>query len=198
LPVTRCSCTPAGRGSSSSRTHCSPRSRSSPRTEPMLSLARYVVGCAAVLGVVGALGGGAGRVRRALLPEWRGAVARLAEATIALATLFAVAQVLGAVHLFSRWAVLAGELLAGAALFVAGARFTPPTRATGGRPHDGAVTSVRTGRSRWEVAAAVAAIAVVAVQWVSHTAYAFGRGMTHPDTLWYHQPFAATFVQQHA
>src|SRR5581483_8092371 len=52
--------------------------------------------------------------------------------------------------------------------------------------------------SRWEVAAAVAAIAVVAVQWVSHTAYAFGRGMTHPDTLWYHQPFAATFVQQHA
>ena len=34
------------------------------------------------------------------------------------------------------------------------------------------------------------------MQWVAHTADALGRGMTHPDTLWYHQPFAVRFLQR--
>ena len=36
------------------------------------------------------------------------------------------------------------------------------------------------------------------VQWTTHVAYAVGHGMTHPDTLWYHGPFAAQFVQEGA
>ncbi|HEV2309818.1 MAG TPA: hypothetical protein VGU73_04810 [Acidimicrobiia bacterium] len=32
-------------------------------------------------------------------------------------------------------------------------------------------------------------------QWVSHVADAYRRGMVHADTLWYHGPYAAQFVQ---
>ncbi len=38
-------------------------------------------------------------------------------------------------------------------------------------------------------------MAVVVLQWLAHTGDALGRGMVHPDTLWYHGPFAARFAQ---
>jgi len=96
----------------------------------MLSLGRFVVGTAACVAVIAALASGALALRRALLPPWRGARARLAEITIALATFFAVAQLLGALHLFSAWAVLLGEVVAGLALG-ATTRLLP----TGAHPH---------------------------------------------------------------
>ena len=34
------------------------------------------------------------------------------------------------------------------------------------------------------------------MQWSTHAVDAVHRGMTHPDTLWYHQPFAARFLQR--
>jgi hypothetical protein len=48
---------------------------------------------------------------------------------------------------------------------------------------------------REEVVVAVLALAVVATQWISHVAVSLDRGMTHYDTLWYHQPYATRFVQ---
>src|SRR6185437_6955116 len=105
----------------------------------------------------------------------------------------AVLQALGAVHLFSRIAVFLGELLAGAALAAVGW-----LRATGAHPSDGSVTPVRTSRTRGEVIVAMVGVGMVVLQWSTHVAYALDNGMTHADTLWYHQPFAATFVQQHA
>ncbi|MDQ1509901.1 MAG: hypothetical protein QOG50_1745, partial [Actinomycetota bacterium] len=53
-----------------------------------LSVERYLVGIAAVALVVGVLAWGAYRVRRALLPDWSGAPARLAETIIALGAQF--------------------------------------------------------------------------------------------------------------
>src|SRR4051794_21226280 len=155
----------------------------------MLSLGRFVVGTAACAAVVGALGYGAVALRRALLPAWNGARARLAEVVVALATFFTVAQLLGALHLFSAWAVLVGEVVAGIALSAigirlgAGIRLEPPPAVR----HQG-----------WELIVCAIGVALVVVQWATHVAYALGAGMTHSDTLWYHQPFAATFVQQHA
>ena len=159
----------------------------------MLSLGRFLTGTAACAAVIGALAYGALRLRRGLLAAWSGALARLAEIVIGLAVFFTVAQVLGALHLFSAWAVLAGEVLAGIALVVAGRRL-----ATGVHPTDGAVTSVYPWHRTWELAVAAVGVALVVLQWTTHVAYALGAGMTHPDTLWYHQPFAATFVHEHA
>ena len=45
---------------------------------------------------------------------------------------------------------------------------------------------------------AASAGAVIAAQWATHVAVAYASGMTHPDTLWYHQPFAVRFLQQHS
>lgn len=159
----------------------------------MLSLGRFLAGTAACAAVIGALTYGSLSLRRSLVPSWRGPLARLAETVIALSAFFAVAQVLGAAHLFSRVPVFAGEVLAGVGLAVAGRVLT-----TGAHPDVEIVPSVRTDRSKAEVIAAVVGVAIVVVQWCTHVAFALGRGMTHPDTLWYHQPFAATFVQQHA
>jgi hypothetical protein len=41
-------------------------------------------------------------------------------------------------------------------------------------------------------------VAVVVLQWATHVGYALGHGMTYSDTMWYHQPFAARFVQHHS
>ena len=159
----------------------------------MLSLGRFVTGTTACVAVVGALAYGSLLARRSLLPQWSGALARLAEIIIGLFVFFAVAQALGAAHLFSSITVFVGELLGGLALCVAGRRLP----ATGAHPQDEFVLSVRTSRPSGEVAVTVVGVALVVVQWSTHVAYAISKGMTHADTLWYHQPFAATFVQQH-
>ena len=164
----------------------------------MLSLGRFLVGTAACGAVVGVLAYGSLQVRRAVLPSWRGPRARLAEIVIAMAVFFAVEQVLGAVHLFSSIAVLVGELLAGALLAAVGrSRASAPSRGSGAHQGDEIVTPVPTRASKGEVAVAIAAAGIVVVQWAAHIAFTLGRGMTHPDTLWYHGPFAATFVQRH-
>src|SRR3954452_16956301 len=113
----------------------------------MLSLGRFVVGTRACAAVVGALGYGAVALRRALLPAWNGARARLAEVVVALATFFTVAQLLGALHLFSAWAVLVGEVVAGLALLGNGSRLGADVRLEASPP-------VRHA-SRWELAVCV-------------------------------------------
>jgi hypothetical protein len=132
-------------------------------------------------------------MRAKLLPAWRGPLARLAESTIGLAVLFAVAQVMGAAHLLRPLPVLFAELAAGLGLWVVAGRLEPRSAApaTAVQPPTRRVPMV-------ERVLAAAAIGVVVVQWTTHVAFALGRGMTHPDTLWYHVPFAAAFVQEHS
>jgi hypothetical protein len=47
----------------------------------------------------------------------------------------------------------------------------------------------------FERCAIVAAVAAVAAPWLGWTVYAYRHGMETPDTLWYHLPQAARFVQ---
>ena len=49
---------------------------------------------------------------------------------------------------------------------------------------------------RAEVGAAVIAVGLAAAQWIAHTMSALAHGMSQSDTLWYHGPFAARFVQE--
>jgi hypothetical protein len=150
----------------------------------------YLVGAVSLVAVIAVLGWGASRLRGALLPEWSGAPARLAEVVMAVAVPVALAQLLGLFGAFRRGPVLVACVAAGLAMGMVGRRLGRPVARS--RRKDGAGGVV--GR-REELVAAVAATALVAAQWATHVAATFGRGMTHTDTLWYHQPYAARFVQ---
>lgn len=102
----------------------------------------------------------------------------------------AVAELLGSFGAFRRFPVLAACVAAGVAMGIVGRRLTPAPPAP--PPGD---ASVGAKSRREEMVVAALALALVATQWVSHVAVSLDRGMTHYDTLWYHQPYATRFVQ---
>jgi hypothetical protein len=154
-----------------------------------LTTGAYLAGSLAVAAVVASLARGAWQLRGALLPEWSGPPARLAEVTIGLAALILPAQALGSFGAFERFPLLFVYVAIGIALGLLGGRL----RGSRGAGPEPAPSLPR--ESRAEVVAAVAATAVVATQWASHTAVALSRGITQPDSLWYHASFGARFVQ---
>ncbi|MGQ0804234.1 MAG: hypothetical protein ACT4PI_10290 [Actinomycetota bacterium] len=139
------------------------------------------------MAVVAALGWGAYRLRSALLPGWSGPPARLAEVVLALAAPVALGELLGSFGALWRFPVLAACLAGGVAMGIVGRRLAP-------EPVPGAAPVPARSR-REELIVAGLAVALVATQWVSHVAVSLDRGMTHYDTLWYHQPYATRFVQ---
>ncbi|MGQ0803335.1 MAG: hypothetical protein ACT4PI_05670 [Actinomycetota bacterium] len=155
-----------------------------------LGATTYLAGVVAIAAVAVALGWGAGRVGAALLPAWAGAPARLAEVVLALGAFIGVAQLVGAVGAFSPGPMLVALVVVGIGMGVVAARFGVNTGSIGD-PVD-----AKTPRRPDEWVVAAFATALVAAQWTTHVAVAVGSGMTHPDTLWYHQPFAARFLQQ--
>ncbi len=154
-----------------------------------LSAGSYVLGVAAVTVVVASLALGACSLRRTLLPGWTGPPARIAETVIALGALFACLHVLGSVGGFRRFPVFVVLVIAGLVMAVVGRALPRP----GAADHAPLVVAPS---KRGEVLVAVGATAVLAAQWVAHTGFAVGIGMTHADTLVYHMPDAVRFVQE--
>ena len=124
---------------------------------------------------------GARRLRRRLLPTWNGAAAGLVDAIVVLATFVVTAQVLAAFGWFRPWPMLAAAVVAGGAMALVGSGRGP---STGSAPVD-----------RRELAVALVGVAVMTTQWVAKTANTVSTGMTNPDTLLYHGPLAARFLQ---
>lgn len=157
-----------------------------------MSAGSYLGGSLAVAAVVTALGWGAFRLRAALLADWSGPPARLAEIVMMVTVPVGLAQLSGSFGMLTRGPMLLGCITAGIAMGMVGSRLTPRTSA----PVVAATDAPPPRRERTEeIVAAGAAGAVVAGQWVSYTAAAWSRGMTDGDTLWYHAPFAGRFVQ---
>ncbi|QYG94965.1 hypothetical protein HC251_22720 [Iamia sp. SCSIO 61187] len=176
-----------------------------------VSLASYGLGTLGLGAAFAALGWGARSVVRSLLPGWRAAPTALATAVLALAGGLGVAQAAGAVGLLRPAVVLVSQGVVGVATGLVARRRGPAEAvgpsgdraAAGGRddavgPTADGHEDVLAGRNRWEVGAAVVALGVLVTQWVSHTLDAVGRGMVHPDTLWYHMPFSTRFAQEGA
>jgi hypothetical protein len=154
---------------------------------------RYLGGGAAIVVVVAVVGASAVAVRRALFPGWHGAWARLAEAVVGVGIVLSAGQLAGALGVLRPVPVLLLQVgVAGAVWLVA----RPASHRSSPSALDTAA-GVRRPAAPVLLACAVG-VSLVAVQWVSHVGDALGRGMTHPDTLWYHQPFAARFVQEGA
>jgi len=162
-----------------------------------MSLGRYALGVGLTAAVIASLALAATRLRGRLLPRWSGAPARLAEAVLGLSLLTGLSEGLGTFGLFRTFPLVAGCVIAGGA----SRRLGPGESRRGsempqGGPRPATAQSSRAAaRSAAPVAVAALAVAVLAAQWTSRTAAAFGHGMPNMDTLWYHMPFAARFAQ---
>ncbi|HEY7072818.1 MAG TPA: hypothetical protein VH479_22005 [Acidimicrobiales bacterium] len=157
--------------------------------------AQYLAGAVALGIALASLGLVAGRLRQALLPGYRGATGHLASVILGLALLVCVLQTAGSVGELRRGVVVvavpAVALLVAAAAPRLGRRAGPAD--TGREPRPTA-----RGRTRAPVVVALVLAALVVAQWSVHTSAAMERGMSDLDSLRYHGPFAARFVQQHS
>jgi hypothetical protein len=146
------------------------------------SIARYLLGVAALAVIVGSLAIAAVAIRRRALSDWAGAPARLAEAVIGLALLIGILELLGLVGLFALGPVVVACVLVG----IAGARAMPPAGRAGPRhrPWFGLGIGV-----------AILAGATVLAEWGALSIQAYDVGIRGFDSLWYHLPWAASFAQ---
>jgi len=152
------------------------------------SFGSYIGGCLAVIGIVAALGLGGYWLRRWIVPEFSGALARLADATIAVGLLVISLEVLGTLSILRLgWIVLfcIGIGLGGALL---GWRQAPRGEQEVAAPKVQTVALF--------IALAVASFAVA--EWTFPSQLSLDQGMFGGDTTWYHMPFAAGIAQEHS
>ncbi len=152
------------------------------------SFGSYIGGCLAVIGIVAALGLGGYWLRRWIVPEFSGALARLADATIAVALLVVSLQILGALSiLYFGWIVVFCVAVG------LGAAWLGWRKAAPGRQE---VMAPRVQTIALVIAVAVASFTVA--EWTFPTQLSLDQGMFGGDTTWYHMPFSAAIAQEHS
>jgi hypothetical protein len=153
-----------------------------------MSLGRYLIGVAALLCVLGSLGVAAVALRRHLLPDWRGADARLAEIVSGCALLVGIIEVLGTVGLFRLVPMVVGSIAIGSALRL-GLTSRSSARAARRRAARPRVTAAVLSLT------SVAGLVVVLLLWTGRSLHSFEHGITSPDAIAYHLPHAASYAQ---
>jgi len=152
------------------------------------SFGSYIAGCLALIGIVAALGLGGYWLRRWIVPEFTGALARLADATLAVAMLVLCLEILGSLSaLYFGWIVV---LCIGVGL---GAAWLGRSKAGG---HGREVAAPRVETVALLIAIAVASWTVA--EWTFPTQSSLDFGMFGGDTTWYHMPFSAFIAQEHS
>lgn len=129
------------------------------------------------------------RLRSRILSGRGGTEARVAEILFTLALLTVALELTGVLGAFTRVGVVLGCVVIGAAGWLA-AGMVPVLRGAAGadpEPHPHSSAPVR-----W---LAVLALALVGGAWSGWTIYSLGHGVGRVDSLWYHLPTAARFVQ---
>jgi hypothetical protein len=154
----------------------------------------YILGAVGLLAIAVSMAIAGRTVRRAVLPDWTGAPALLADGILAIGILIVISELLGLVG------ILDGVLLVAACVIVGGGgvRMEPllARAARGGRaerPDPGQRDPLPV--SAIEIGIAVALALLVAAQWAGPTLLALDRGIYGGDSLWYHMPFAAHIAQ---
>ena len=110
----------------------SPAFEIAPPSERTLTAGHYLLGALELAVVLGAIAYAAWSVRRAILPGWTSAPARLAEAVLGLAALLLLSEALGTFGGFGDVGIVAGSVAvaASAHLLARGARPTAARRAS--------------------------------------------------------------------
>ena len=154
-----------------------------------MSIGRYVLGLCLVVGCVGPVALGSRRVRMRLLPGAERSIGLVADAVLALGLIVVALELPGLLGLLTPLGALVACVALGGAAWLGAGLITPPE--TGRKPsrrppdHDHRITDTLV----------IAALAAVGAVWVGQTIFAYRHGMQTVDTLWYHLPVAARFVQ---
>ena len=140
----------------------------------------------AVIGIAAALGLGGYWLRRWIVPEFSGALARLADVTIAVGLLVVSLEILGTLSILRLGWIVIFCIAVGLLAAWVGWRKAPKD----GREVD--APRVQTV-ALW-IALGVASFTVA--EWTFPSQLSLDQGMFGGDTTWYHMPFAATIAQQ--
>lgn len=127
-------------------------------------------------------------LRRWIVPDFSGSLARLAELTIAVALLILTLQLLGVIGILRLGWIIVGCVAVGLAAAVVGRAMAPRD-----------VTPVRPpAPNLWALLIAVGVASFTVAEWSFPSQLALDQGMFGGDTTWYHMPFSARFVQEGA
>ncbi|MGB7588444.1 MAG: hypothetical protein WBM00_07010 [Solirubrobacterales bacterium] len=152
------------------------------------SFGSYIGGCLAVIGIVAAVGLGGYWLRRWIVPEFSGALARLAEATIAVALLIVSLEALGTLSMLrTGWVVVVCIGVGLLAAFLGWRRAGPHAREVAAPPVQTVALLIALGVASFTVA-----------EWTFPSQLSLDQGMFGGDTTWYHMPFAARIAQEHS
>ena len=146
----------------------------------------YLGGCLAVLGLAASLGFGGYWLRRWFVPEFSGALARLAETVIACALLILTLQLLGSIGAFHLAWIIIGCIATGLIAAAVGRHFAAPSEREVGAPLV----------KNWHLLVALGVASWTVAEWSFPSQLSLDQGMFGGDTTWYHMPFAARFVQE--
>jgi hypothetical protein len=149
------------------------------------SFASYIGGCLALIGIVSALGLGGYWLRRWIVPEFSGALARLADLTIAVALLILVLEILGTLSILRLGWIIVGGVGTGLLAAWLGRSQAPAERREVKAP------SVQT----MALLIAVAVASFTVAEWTFPSFSSLDFGMFGGDTTWYHMPFSAAMAQ---
>lgn len=167
---------------------------------------RFLVGVLLVTLTCGSIGFGARQLRRRVLPAMTGPEGALATFVISATAVVVTSEVLGTIGVFNLAGVTIGFVAAGALLWVAGRTRSADSGATASassRANDAGPTSVSTNpgsgggpvEPRWSAVAAGFAVALTVGGWIVRTVGVQRGKVPGIDTIWYHLPLAARFVQ---
>jgi hypothetical protein len=152
------------------------------------SFGSYIGGCLAVIGIVSAVGLGGYWLRRWIVPEFSGALARLADATIAVALLVVSLELLGSLSILTVGWTIVVCIAIGLLAALLGRQMAPAAGREISAPQVQTVALL--------IALAVASFTVA--EWTFPSQLSLDQGMFGGDTTWYHMPFAARFAQEHS
>jgi hypothetical protein len=141
-----------------------------------------------VIGIVAALGLGGYWLRRWIVPEFSGALARLADVTLAVALLVISLELLGTLSVLRLGWIIVATIAIGLLAALIGWHQAPKEGKEVPAPQVGTVALV--------IAIAVASFTMA--EWTFPSQLSLDQGMFGGDTTWYHMPFAATIAQEHS
>jgi hypothetical protein len=149
------------------------------------SFGSYIGGCLATVGIVAALGLGGYWLRRWIVPEFSGALARLADATIAVALLILALQLLGTLEILTIGWTIVVCIAVGLGAAALGWTMAPAQDREVSAPQvQTAALLIALGVASWVVA-----------EWTFPSQFALDHGMFGGDTTWYHMPFSGRIAQ---
>lgn len=141
-----------------------------------------------MIGIVAAVGLGGYWLRRWIVPEFSGALARLGDATIAVALLVLSLEFLGSLSILTEGWIIVFTIGIGLLAALIGYWRAPSERRE--------VQAPKVQTLALLIAIAVASFTMA--EWTFPSQLSLDQGMFGGDTTWYHMPFAATFAQEHS